>query len=387
MGSGRFLTVGPVTVRMILFLLAMFCSLASLILKGRRISAEIVLLLNLFVAVHAIGFLIGALNNADTRLMLIDIKPLLFFFMIIFFCTFINDITSVRLTLNTIKGAAALLAFSYLVFLLLYEFNIIRISAETIYEIEAHRGKDIRFQQKIGVFYNGFLYLGIGCFFYFFEDKRFSKVISALMFAAIVLTFNRGFLLSTVLVFTVYLFGRILKFRRIVACVFCLALIFAVAIALVPMYLSMLGDKAPSDAMRIVLFKQVMSALTPLSLFVGHGLGMGTVERPIHMEVTYLEILHKQGLLGLLFWFMLFVMTVRMYFRACRNGYRRTALPFVLSSLFVFIVSITNPYVSNPIGMSMVLISIAVLNALGKENLKITIKESRVNGSMSHMRK
>jgi len=190
MGSGRLLTVGPVTVRMILFLLAMFCSLASLILKGRRISAEIVLLLNLFVAVHAIGFLIGALNNADTRLMLIDIKPLLFFFMIIFFCTFINDITSVRLTLNTIKGAAVLLAFSYLVFLLLYEFNIIHLSAETIYEIEAHRGKDIRFQQKIGVFYNGFLYLGIGCFFYFFEDKRFSKVISALMFAAVVLTFR-----------------------------------------------------------------------------------------------------------------------------------------------------------------------------------------------------
>jgi len=330
-------------------------------------------------------FLIGALNNADMRLMLIDIKPLLFFFMIIFFCTFINDIASVRLTVNTIKGAAVLLAFSYLVFLILYEFDIIHISAETIREIEAHRGKDIRTQQKIGVFYNGFLYLGIGCFFYFFEDKRFSKVISALMFAAVVLTFNRGFLLSTVLVFTVYLFGRILKFRRIVACVFCLALIFAVAIALVPTYLSMLGDKAPSDSMRIVLFKQVMSALTPLSLFVGHGLGIGTVERPIHMEVTYLEILHKQGLLGLLFWFTLFGLIVQMYFRACRNSYRRTTLPFVLSSLFIFIVSITNPYVSNPIGMSMVLISIAVLNVLGKENLKIAIKESRINGSMSHM--
>lgn len=386
MGSGRFLTVGPVTVRMILFSLAIACSLVLLIQK-KGMSVEATLLLSAFLAVHAVGFLMGTINNAEMRLMLIDIKPLLFFLMIIFFCTFIHDVKSVKLVIKTIKIAAILLAFSYLAFLLLYEFNIIHLSAETIYKIEAHRGKDVRFQQVMGVFYNGFLYLSIGCLFYFFEDKKFSKLIAALMFAAVVLTFSRGFLLAIVLVFVVYLSGRMLKSRRAVVYAFCLALTFAAAIAFVSTYLSMLGNKAPSDVTRIVLFRQVMGALTPLSLFVGHGLGIGTAERPIHMEVTYLEVLHKQGLLGLLFWFVLFAIIVQMYDRACKNGYRNIALPFLLSVLFIFIVTTTNPYLNNPLGMSMVLISIAVLNVLAKENTRVAIKENSVNGSMSYMQK
>ena len=78
MGSGRFLEVGPVTVRMVLFFLAVSCSVVLLIQK-RGINIEIALLLNLFMVVHAVGFMTGAFNNAETRLMLIDIKPLLFF--------------------------------------------------------------------------------------------------------------------------------------------------------------------------------------------------------------------------------------------------------------------------------------------------------------------
>ena len=77
MGSGRFLEVGPVTVRMVLFLLAVSCSVVLLIQK-RGINIEIVLLLHLFVVVHAVAFMIGVFNNADMYLMLIDIKPLLF---------------------------------------------------------------------------------------------------------------------------------------------------------------------------------------------------------------------------------------------------------------------------------------------------------------------
>jgi len=147
----------------------------------------------------------------------------------------------------------------------------------------------------------------------------------------------------------------------------------------------MLGDKAPSDEGRIVLFKQVMSALTPLSLFVGHGFGIGIAEKPVHMEISYLEILHKQGLLGLLFWFMLFVLTVRMYFRACRNGYRRTALPFMLSSLLIFILTATNNYMNNPLGMSMLLVSFGVLNVLSKNNCFIITKQNKGYERMSSL--
>ena len=107
---------------------------------------------------------------------------------------------------------------------------------------------------------------------------------------------------------------------------------------------------------------------------------IATGDRPIHMEITYLEVFHKQGVLGLLFWLMLFAIIVQMYYRACRNGYRKIALPFFLSALFVFILTTTNPYLNNPIGMSMVLISIAVLNVLGKANPQGALNENKSNG-------
>jgi len=103
------------------------------------------------------------------------------------------------------------------------------------------------------------------------------------------------------------------------------------------------------------------------------------------MEVSYLEIFHKQGILGLLFWFMLFVVIVQKYLKACRNGVRNIALPFMLSSLLIFILTATNNYMNNPIGMSMLLISIAALSVLARNVHLALIEESQTNERMSDM--
>ncbi|MBA7656113.1 hypothetical protein ES703_64026 [subsurface metagenome] len=352
-----------------------------------KVDREIFFLLNIFLIVHSLAFLIGSLNNAQMHLMLNDMKPLMFFFMLIFFCTFIRDIEGVNLTIKTVKAAALILALPYLIFLLLLHFKIIHLDADFIAMLENHKGKDIRFQQHMGVFYNGFLYLCVGFLFFVFEKGKINKLISALIFIAIVFTFSRGFLLSTGLVLLIYVTVRFIRSKLKVKYLAFLIVSCCAALLAGQKYIQTVGDKYISDITRIITFKQVVEAVTPISLFVGHGFGVGTAERLVHMEVSYLEIFHKQGILGLLFWFMLFVVIVRKYLKACRNGVRNMALPFMLSSLLIFILTATNNYMNNPLGMSMVLISIAGLNALGKENLKIAIKESRVNGSMSHMRK
>ena len=188
-----------------------------------------------------------------------------------------------------------------------------------------------------------------------------------IIFTAIVLTFTKGFLLALGLTIFVYLF--ILSKRNIksLLCMVAFCVMLAISIPLyIDVYLNVTGDKLSSDMVRVITAQQVWHAATPLSIFVGHGFGIGVPERIIHMEVSYLEIFHKQGLAGLFFWFIILCVLIGGYSKATLNGNRDIALPFLLSSLFIYFQTLTNPFLNNPIGMSMILISIAVFNFLGK---------------------
>jgi hypothetical protein len=386
LGSGRFIQIGPLTLRMILFLIVVFYSAVRIAYTG-RIDREIILLLSIFIVVHSLDFLVGIMNNADMSLILNDIKPLLFFLMIIFFSAGIRDIKDVHLTVKTIKAAGLILALPYLIFLLLSRFGIIHLDSNIIAMLENHTGGDIRFQQHFGVFYNGFFYLCIGFFFFAFEKGKVNKIIALLFFAAVVLTFSRGLLLCTVLTVLIYDIIRIIRSKQKMKYLVYVILICCAVLLSTAKYFDIVGAKHIylSDSVRITTFRQVFDAVTPLSLFVGHGLGIGVAQRPVHMEISYLEIFHKQGIIGLLFWFVLFVVIVQQYYKASRNGTRHIALPFMLSCLFTFIVTATNNYMNNPVGMPVLLISITVLNVLGRNDHLQIIERTKTHERMSYL--
>ncbi len=59
-------------------------------------------------------------------------------------------------------------------------------------------------------------------------------------------------------------------------------------------------------------------------------------------------------------------MITRDYLNALRSGAGPAALPFFLGAVYVYLESATNPFLTNPIGMSMVLISLVVLRLLAE---------------------
>ncbi|PKL49859.1 MAG: hypothetical protein CVV39_02210 [Planctomycetes bacterium HGW-Planctomycetes-1] len=384
MGSGRFLEIGPVTLRMLFFAIAVFYSITLAIYRN-HINKQIFLLVCTFIVVHLLAFLIGSLNNARMYLMLNDIKPLLFFFMLIFFCTFIRDMEGVNLTIKTIKAAALILALPYLLFLLFLHLGIIHLDAQTIAMIENHKGGDIRFQQHIGVFYNGFFYLGVGFFFYALEKGFHERLIALLLFTAIVLTFSRGLLLAMTMVFFLYLFFTFALQRKPILSLLIILFVSAAAVLFLRQYLNIVGNKYLSNVMRIIVFNEVVDSITPLSVFFGHGFGIGTAQRPIHMEVSFLEIFHKQGIIGLLFWAVVLIVILKNYSRAFKAGNGKAALPFVLSCLYAYVLTATNNYINNPAGMSVLLISIVVLDVLGKNSIAPLIRKVSVYEKMSNM--
>ena len=139
----------------------------------------------------------------------------------------------------------------------------------------------------------------------------------------------------------------------------------------------LLGDREFSDNARYLQIREVVNAITPSSLIWGHGFGKGVASRPVHMEIAYLEIFHKQGLLGIAVWTFLFSNLVSL-FKKARVHSTQIATAFFLSALFVFFQSLTNQYVNNPIGMGMVLIALTTLDFLTRSDNQRSATDSGI---------
>jgi hypothetical protein len=129
----------------------------------------------------------------------------------------------------------------------------------------------------------------------------------------------------------------------------------------------LLGDRKFSDNERKQQFIQVANAATLPTAVWGHGFGTGVESRPVHMEISYLEIFHKQGIIGIACWIIILFSLVKSYKSLPSKSGMSNA--FFLAALFVFFQSLTNQYINNPIGLGMILISMVSLDVTLKKNL------------------
>jgi hypothetical protein len=358
LGSGRLVELGPLTLRMWLFGAALGFT-AMVLLLGSTVHREIVLLILAFLALTATSATVGLLNRAPLDQVADDVKPLLFFLSLLFFHVAIRDQRQVTTIASLIKAGSLILAISYLGILALVLLRVIPFSA--IYALLS-QSAEFRFRGEMGIFYKGFLYLGIGLCFFFPERGVGAKAASLLLLAAIGASLTRGLLLSAAVVLV--LAGLLQRMSPLRTQVFLLALT-AAAVAAWPWFLDIFGSRAASDAIRLYDVRAIQESASAGSFFLGHGLGT-TVGARARIEASYLEIFHQQGVLGLAFWMVVLLMVARGYLNALRSGAGPAALPFFLGAVYVYVESATNPFLTNPIGMSMVLISLVVLRLLAE---------------------
>jgi hypothetical protein len=361
-GSGRILEFGPITLRMILYILCMFSSAVFLLYCNPKLNKQIFGLLLFFMVVTSVGLLVGVLNNAPVGKMAEDIKPLMYFFMSIFFYLTIQKVDDLKRIVKLLKLSSLVLGAGYLSLLVLIYFKIIDFSKFYIFLSEL--SDDFPFRQNRTFFYKGFLFLCIGLIFYSLDRKLISRVISLILLIAIFLTFTRGFILSLAIVF---MFFTLFMQRNPLVKVSLIALCIVLSPYLVRMGASLFDKTNESNAGRLIQLAQVAERVDSSSVFVGHGFGIGVPIKPIHMEISFLEIFHKQGLLGIMFWVVLLAIIVHRYAKIRSYPYKRIALGFLLSSIFIYIQSQTNPFLNNPIGMSFLLISVISLKVLRDE--------------------
>jgi hypothetical protein len=380
-GGGRLTAVGPVSLRMMLFGLAIICTTIHLA-RGRRIPQSLLILAIIFSASLVLALFVGWINESPARLLWEDVKPLLFIYALPFFYFSVSDLRSIADIDRLIRFGGIVLAAAFLLILVLIHTQVIPFLSfyHTVIDTE-----EFFFRGEFSFTFKGFLYLGIA--FIFVHQTGGRAWIKALLLLAIALTITRGFWASLALTYALHYLivsahsvsrGRALAKSLACAALFVVIVFFgrhaiAGASRLASSMMQkgekrelksyLMGDREYSDDIRMSQLRSVAERITLASALVGHGFGQGIPERPIHFEIAYLEIFHKQGVVGLAVWGYFFFL-IWTLFRRCNA---RDSLPFFLAAVFVAIQSAFNQYMNNPIGMSMVMLTLTVLTCVSEK--------------------
>jgi hypothetical protein len=364
LGSGQILHVGHLSVKMLLFALCMlYIAIAQF--AGDRTPVSTTLLLVAYLVSMTLAVSIGLLNGAKLDRIGEDVSPLLSFLLLPFFELTIRTPRQIAIVIRAIMVASAVIAGVYLYIMVGLWTG--RLSyAGLMAWLDPLGNGDFMFDASTGrVFYKGAIYLCIALIFFLFQRGRWAKVAALLIVLNLIAIGTRGFFLALSLTGLLYLLiGRIRTMRKLA-----LFLPFVLAGALLlPKLFLLAGDRSDSNRERMVTMSQAFDRTNIVTTMVGNGFGIGVPERPEHMEISYLEIFYKQGIVGLCWWVALLVLLVLRFRKAIGWTDPRRCYPFFLASIFIAIESFTNPFINNPIGMTFVTLSLACLNVYGSNN-------------------
>lgn len=296
--------------------------------------------------------------------------------MLVFFDMTIQRVEQVQAVTKIFKYAAVLLSLGSIVFIAAIYLGLLPFNA--VYALaELDKGDDIMFRGSDGLFlYKGAIYIGVGIILFAFDRGVLSRIGLLLGIVTLWLSNTRGFFVALAFVAA----AQIAINRRHLGKKLVYAALSSVVAALVYSSAGSVADRDDSDRLRKDTIHQVIQAIDPVSAFVGHGFGNGVPERPVHMEPAILEIFHKEGILGVSWWMGVLAM-LWSRFREARKADPRKAEALLLCALFVVFESLTNPYMNNPIGMTIWMVSLAGLDAIKDSTSKQQIFHPRCSPS------
>ncbi|RYC68546.1 hypothetical protein [Spirosoma sordidisoli] len=381
-GSGRFTEITSFfTLRMALWLTGLSIVSAHIIIC-RKVRKNIVIVIAAYLLSMLFSSLLGIVNGVNSTFLFLDIKQFCFFIIILYFSLSINSERDIETVVRLLKRSSLILALLHVTivfFVVLDIFNFgqvwyfFNIYATGQSDIDNPVSNEVFFKGSYGfIYYKGDFYLCVGLFFWIDSGiKNWKNRISVLVISfAIFLTGTRGFVLMVVLTYLVSWFVNIKNIKMLLRNKSILALItFVITCFLLALYIfnleysQYIGDKEESDAIRFIQISQVVDEIDFISIIFGHGFGYGIPIRNSHMEIAYLEILHKQGIIGLSLWLLLLVYIHRLYLLTKGEKFSR---PFWLAVLFTYLLSATNPYVNHPLGFTLLSLCLVVYSVYYK---------------------
>ncbi|MCD9480546.1 hypothetical protein GLP25_18190 [Photobacterium phosphoreum] len=345
-GGGRLFHFGFFSPRMFLFILAIFISIIFYF-KKNKVAIDVLIYNFTLLTYLSCSIIIGFLNGNALTDIFVDVKPLAYLFLLnyIYITPYIeNNI------LKVIKISSLILGGCYFLILIVMRFDLIPFN--TIYLL--NKTGEFYFRGQSGFVYKGFLYLLLGTILFLFEKENKNKkkdiLIFCFLFVCLYFTYARGYIITF---FVIVLFKWMLD-SNIKSKIALLTSILILPV-LIYFYMSSFTDRGNSDSFRLndltILYHHFSNLV---NLVVGSGFGSYIGNRQ-QVEYSLLDILFKSGFIGLFFWISLYLYIFISYFKF-KNEF---SLMLLLLTTATYVQSSFNPYINNPIGMFIIMVSLS----------------------------
>ncbi|PLR90789.1 O-antigen ligase family protein [Bacillus sp. T33-2] len=130
------------------------------------------------------------------------------------------------------------------------------------------------------------------------------------------------------------------------------------------------NDVSVNSRIEFMLDSKDILLSNPAHLIVGTGYGTEIAGRVTGIEMSFLDILVEQGLVGLGMWLFLFLLVFYNYYVANKQGKKIGTLEISLMAAFMGLLLLTNinPFINNPIGISFFIV-LLILSQNRKESI------------------
>lgn len=366
-GGGRLLEVGPVTVRMILFAACVCAGLIVAIFhprKGDGVPLAIGLV-GAYLLVQVTGLLIGTLNGHDFENAKLEMRQSLYWLAAPFLAVVLRSRDMILRAAMLVRVAGVVLAVGYIGVVVALALG--AIDYLTLYTTLSATEEFI-FRSEGFFFYKGFLYLSISTIFFVAMPNRFSAVLATVVIIALAMTLTRGLVLSTS--FAALLMLIVQRRWRLLG-------VALAAVACVAFFLwgylpsqddTLAATREVSNSQRIEDLAYIVDNLRVSSLLLGEGFGaLSNINGRLQIENTLLWAFWKLGIVGFLFWLMPLILCLNYFARISRRSpHFSLACAYLFSTVLVYVQTMTNPYLNNPIGLSFVLVALFSLRTLSQ---------------------
>ena len=363
-GGGRLIAVGPASLRMVLFALCLCATLVAFLFPRRRSDGVLLAmgLILIYLIIHVGALVVGAIYSGDTPKMFGEFQQSLYWLAAPFFALMVQTEEDVRKGARLVLYSGTALALIYIGILVGLLTGIIH-----LVWLKNLLGETGEFQFRSGEFfiYKGFLYLGIAIVFLVALRVRFWVPLLLLVSTAMILTFTRGFLISTSVAVLLMLFAQ----RRWRAAVPALVLV-ATGVFVVWIYLPSTDDTVgghyeTSTNQRLDDMAYIANNISPKTFIVGEGYA-SLINNRYAIENTFLWALWKLGTLGVLFWLLPIALCFHYYLKIPNRASNEIATAFLFGVVLVYVQTSTNPFLNNPIGLSYILLAMFSLRLLSR---------------------
>ena len=366
LGSGQDLPLaGGLTLRWLNFFIGVGASLYMFV-RSDDFPKSILAFILVYTAQLLIGWMLAFIFYSEMAYLMVDFKPLIYFYIVLFFYYMMTSELMIKRVVDILLLCVKIMTVLYLIYMTLTDIlGLFSMTGENYHSVDDSGSFMFR---GIGssLFYKGFVYLPIGALGFFWRKQY---VWMALSILAIYFTYTRGlYVLLAFGLLAFYLKTHEVNIFKIVGLMLVILLLYEVAevFEIFQFDDTYMENREESDSVRLITIDQVFDRITWWSLLIGHGFGQGVPERAAHMEISYLDIFHHQGLFGLSFWVALFIAILK-YGNSVAGKYKEEAAFFMTAAMMIFLQSCFNPYINNSIGMSITLLAFVICYRLSQD--------------------